>query len=318
MRSTKPAHGSAGDRRPGSRPGARIRAAVLLLGIVAAAGSVTAARAAQDPAGQPEPMAASMPRDASSTPTVTTTSTPTVTPTRTPTGPPYVPSTPTSATPAPAVGPPDTTGKRVFLRDCAWCHGEQAEGTAVAPSLQDKGAATVDFWLSTGRMPLSSPDQEAVSGPPSYSPATIRSIVDYVGSLGTQGKPIPAIHPGDVAEGQSLFVTHCAACHSSSGTGVIVVDGKRAPQLYHQTPRQIAEAIRTGPGEMPPFSEEEVDQTQLDDLVSYTRSLGDPQVKGGNGLDQFGPIFEGSVTWLIPVPVLIIVLLLLGQRRKQS
>lgn len=295
MRSTKRARGSTRNRR--------LRTLVLLLGIVCAAGYTTSAWAAQDPSGSS---------------TASPSASPTTTPTGTPTGPPYVPSTPTSATPAPALGPPDTKGKKVFLRDCAWCHGQQAEGTGVAPSLQDKGAATVDFWLSTGRMPLSSPDEEAVSGPPSYSPATIKSIVDYVGSLGTEGKPIPEIHPGDVAEGQSLFVTHCSACHSSSGTGVIVVDGKRAPQLYHQTPLQVAEAIRTGPGQMPPFSEEQIDQTQLDDLVAYATSLGDKQVKGGNGLDQFGPIFEGSVTWLIPVPVLIIVLLLLGQRRKQQ
>ena len=59
-------------------------------------------------------------------------------------------------------------------------------------------------------------------------------------------------------------------------------------------------------------------EDKLDDLVAYASSLGDQQVRGGNGLDQFGPIFEGSIAWLIPVPALIIVLLLLGQRRKKQ
>jgi ubiquinol-cytochrome c reductase cytochrome c subunit len=278
-----------------------LRAGVLLLGIVVAAGVATAARAAQEPGqagavasgNQPRLVAAAMPHEASQAPT------------------------PSPSAPPTATGT-SSKGRQVFLRDCAWCHGEQAQGTGVAPSLRDKGAATIDFWLSTGRMPLASPDQQATSGPPSYDAATIRSIVGYVGSLGVVHEPIPQVRPGDVAEGQSLFITHCAACHSSSGTGVIVVDGKQAPQLWGTPPTQVAEAIRTGPGEMPPFSSEEVDETQLDDLVSYVSSLGSPQVKGGSGLDQFGPIFEGSIAWLIPVPVLIVVLLLLGQRRKKE
>lgn len=289
MTPTRPARGSSGTRRHGRR----LRAVLLLLGLVAAAGVATAARAAQDPAGQPRPMAATVPADVSHPPSPS----------------------PSSAPPTPVAGPP--RGRQVFLRDCAWCHGEQAQGTGVAPSLRDKGRADVDFWLSTGRMPLASPNQLATAGPPSYDKATIRDIVDYVGSLGVPGKPIPVVRPGNQAEGQSLFITHCAACHSSSGTGVIVVDGQDAPQLYHVPPTQAAEAVRLGPGQMPPFSDKQIDQTQLDDLVSYVSSLGSPQVKGGNGLDQFGPIFEGSLTWLIPVPVLIVVLLLLGERRKQ-
>lgn len=295
----------------------RLRAVVLLAMLVAAAGAVTAARTGQD-SGAVRPVAATMPRAVESpgpSPGPST-PTPTATPTSTPTG--TATATPTS-TPAPTpLSSNARQGRTVFLRDCAWCHGEHAQGTGVAPSLLDKGSAAVDFWLSTGRMPLKQPDQQAQSGPPAYSPATIKDIVAYVGSLGHAGEPIPVIHAGDEAKGQSLFITHCAACHNTSGTGVIVVDGQQAPQLYHNTPRQIAEAIRTGPGEMPVFSDKEVDQTQLNDLVAYASSLGDQQVRGGNGLDQFGPIFEGSIAWLIPVPALIIVLLLLGQRRKKQ
>ncbi|HET8561717.1 MAG TPA: c-type cytochrome [Marmoricola sp.] len=303
MRQPAPAPGSARGREPGARRRARrrarTRAVVLLLALVAAAGVATVLHMPRGPAGNPRAMAAALPeqvphdfaQQASQGPTP-------------------------SPSPPPQPGP--DRGREVFLRDCAWCHGEHAQGTGVAPSLLDKGPADIDFWLSTGRMPLANPDQRAESGPPSYDGATIRDIVGYVGSLGARGKAIPEVQPGDMAKGQSLFITHCAACHSTSGTGVIVVNGQQAPQLYHQTPRQIAEAVRLGPGEMPPFSDKEVDQAQLDDLVTYAASLGDPQVKGGNGLDQFGPIFEGSIAWLIPVPVLVAVLLLLGQRRKKQ
>ena len=44
--------------------------------------------------------------------------------------------------------------KVAYLRDCATCHGADARGTAFGPTLQGVGAAAVDYWVSTGRMPL--------------------------------------------------------------------------------------------------------------------------------------------------------------------
>src|SRR4051812_48639914 len=50
----------------------------------------------------------------------------------------------------------DTPGdvRTVYLRDCAVCHGADARGTVDGPSLQGVGRASVDYWVSTGRMPL--------------------------------------------------------------------------------------------------------------------------------------------------------------------
>ena len=44
-------------------------------------------------------------------------------------------------------------GQQIFQLTCATCHGLQAQGTAVAPSLIGVGSAAVDFQVSTGRMP---------------------------------------------------------------------------------------------------------------------------------------------------------------------
>ena len=44
--------------------------------------------------------------------------------------------------------------KMIFQRDCSTCHGADAAGTAFGPSLQGVGRASVDYWLTTGRMPL--------------------------------------------------------------------------------------------------------------------------------------------------------------------
>ena len=37
------------------------------------------------------------------------------------------------------------TGKKIFLANCASCHGKNAEGTDNAPSLIGVGSASVDF-----------------------------------------------------------------------------------------------------------------------------------------------------------------------------
>jgi ubiquinol-cytochrome c reductase cytochrome c subunit len=201
----------------------------------------------------------------------------------------------------------------VFLRDCAWCHGNSGSGTNNGPSLSSAGEADADFQLRTGRMPLDSPDDQPQPGPPAYGPDTLDALVRYVGSLGT-GEPLPTVRPGDVGHGQSLFTANCAPCHSSSGTGMILPDGTWAPQLYNTGSEQIADAIRIGPGEMPRFGDKQLDETDVDDLVTYVQTLGRPQVKGGNPLDQFGPIAEGIFLFFVPLPLLLLVIRLLGKK----
>jgi len=220
---------------------------------------------------------------------------------------------------APRAAAPMTTtsdeGRQVFLRDCAWCHGDQGEGTQFGPTLQQSGEAAADFYLRTGRMPLKTSDQEAEPGPPAYSDSTIRALVSYVGSLGV-GEPMPDLAPGDVAAGRRAFLANCAACHSSSGTGVIVSGGEDAPQLYDTKPEQVAEAVRVGPGPMPPFGKGHLSDAELADIVAYVDQLGPQQVKGGASLDQFGPIAEGAFALAVAVPLLVGVAFLLGKRAK--
>jgi len=207
-------------------------------------------------------------------------------------------------------------GREVFLRDCAWCHGTDGSGTHNGPALTDVGAEAADFYLRTGRMPLDSPDQDVRSGPPAYDDATISALVAYVGSLGN-GPGIPALAAGDAAAGRKLFLENCAACHSSSGTGTIVSGGQPAPELWHTGKRQVAEAMRVGPGPMPPFDEKQLDPQQVDDIVAYVHQLGSPQDPGGAGLDQYGPIVEGAVALLVLLPCLVVVIRLLGRRAPE-
>src|SRR2546427_11379122 len=71
--------------------------------------------------------------------------------------------------PAPPFNPADP-GVVLYLRDCAWCHGNQADGTTRGPSLIGVGAASADFELSTGRMPLTKVEEEPERRTPHYTP----------------------------------------------------------------------------------------------------------------------------------------------------
>src|SRR4051812_41118848 len=57
-------------------------------------------------------------------------------------------------------------GKQLYLTSCASCHGVDGSGTNQGPPLIGVGAASADFMLTTGRMPLTDPSAEAVRKPP--------------------------------------------------------------------------------------------------------------------------------------------------------
>ncbi|MBO0702572.1 MAG: c-type cytochrome, partial [Candidatus Dormibacteraeota bacterium] len=200
---------------------------------------------------------------------------------------------------------------------CSWCHGMDGSGTHNGPSLIDVGAQAADFYLRTGRMPLSSPTALDQRGKPAYDDATIKALVQYVGSLG-QGPGIPAVAAGDPVRGRELFLQNCAACHSASGTGTVLSTGRPIPDLWHTADQQVAEAIRIGPGPMPPFGPGQLTASDVNDVVTYVHDLGSRQVQGGNGLDQYGPIAEGLVVFLVLIPCALLVVRLLGRREPEG
>ena len=72
----------------------------------------------------------------------------------------------------------------------------------------------------------------------------------------------------NLATGASLFALNCAACHTITGAGDELAYGTNAPSLHYATTTQIAEAIRTGPGNMPRFTGN-LSDSQVRDIVAY-------------------------------------------------
>ncbi|NNN22356.1 MAG: c-type cytochrome [Acidimicrobiales bacterium] len=209
-------------------------------------------------------------------------------------------------------------GKIYFDQSCSSCHGMGAEGSSRAPNLVGLGPATIDFWLTTGRMPLSNTIVQPERKPPRYDPSQSLDIVAYVTSLGPGGPLIPNISGvpnASIAEGASLFALNCAGCHTITGAGDELASGAYAPSLHQATPTQVAEAIRTGPANMPRFSPGIMTNRQVNDIVKYvTQSIQHPNNAGGFGLGGVGPVAEGFVGLLIGVGILMLFALWIGDR----
>lgn len=195
-----------------------------------------------------------------------------------------------------------TNGKALYDIHCASCHGADLNGTNDAPALRGVGAASVDFYLSTGRMPAAIGTQQAPPGlQPSFPRAQIDAITAYITSQAPGGPPIPKLQTVvDVQRGRDLYEANCQACHGVYGQGAIVGFGWYAPATWAATPLQIAEAVRSGPGMMPVFDSSEISDRDLGALVNYVDSLRtvtfDP---GGWEIGRIGPVAEGFVAWIL-------------------
>ncbi len=207
-------------------------------------------------------------------------------------------------------------GQALYEANCSTCHGLQGEGTANGPSLQNVGPAAVDFMLSTGRMPLANPGDQPVRDEPKFTPDQTAAIVAYVETIAPGGEPIPTVDPaaGDLARGAEVFLNTCAGCHGAGATGDSVGGGQIAPTINPADPTQIGEAIRIGPGLMPRFGPETIDQADLDSLAAYLLWIRDHGEDGGLQLGRVGAVAEGLVIVVVGLGLMILFLRLTGAK----
>jgi ubiquinol-cytochrome c reductase cytochrome c subunit len=206
-------------------------------------------------------------------------------------------------------------GMALYDNGCSGCHGFMLSGRAgQGPSLIGVGAGPVDFYLSTGRMPLQDPTDQPERAHPAYTSHQIDALIAFITTLGG-GPAAPAADPadGNLSTGFQIFTENCAGCHQIVGRGGMTL-GAFAPSLQHDTALQIAEAIRMGPYVMPHFDSSQINQSQLDSLVRYVIQTRHPDNAGGWGIYNIGPIPEGMAAWFIALLALVLVARLIGER----
>ena len=218
-------------------------------------------------------------------------------------------STASAETPAAVTQATSEEGQKLFASNCASCHGLMAQGVkGVAPSLYGVGAASVDFQVSTGRMPLANQSPQAEKKPTQFTPAQIASMAAFVASL-SPGPAIPSAEflqaKGNSATGAELFRINCAMCHNVAGAGGALTEGKFAPALSGVLPRHIYEAMITGPQNMPVFNDMNLTPAQKADIITYLKYLDNNPSPGGIDLGNLGPVSEGLFIWIFGLGALI-------------
>jgi ubiquinol-cytochrome c reductase cytochrome c subunit len=210
-------------------------------------------------------------------------------------------------------------GRALFLANCASCHGVDATGRQQAPSLVGVGAASVDFQVGTGRMPLQRTSPQAPEASVKFRPEQIAQLSAYVASLGP-GPGIPTaeqVDPdngGDASRGATIFRTNCAMCHNFAGKGGALTRGKYAPNLDGTTPTHIYEAMLTGPQSMPVFSDQTISPQEKRDIIAYLKLTEEQPTPGGFSLGFIGPVNEGLVAFVVGLAALIACAVWLGAK----
>ena len=201
-------------------------------------------------------------------------------------------------------------GRALFQVGCASCHGLNGEGQITdviqGPPLIGVGAASVDFQVGSGRMPMARPEEQAPVKKNLYTQEEIAALAAYVASLGP-GPDIPTeemydpegLTEEELARGGELFRSNCSACHNFRGAGGALPEGKYAPSLEGVSEEHIYEAMLTGPQQMPVFSDEVMRPEDKRAIIGYLNHLNEQPEPGGLGLGGIGPVSEGLWAWIL-------------------
>ncbi len=216
------------------------------------------------------------------------------------------------------------TGKQLFDTSCVTCHGANLQGVAGrGPSLIGVGEAAVYFQVSTGRMPAERGEAQAPRKQPIFDEGQIEALGAYVQANG--GGPTlvrdadgsiaqKSLRGNDLGRGGDLFRLNCSSCHNFTGKGGALSSGKYAPNLEPPNEQQMLAAMRTGPQNMPKFSDHELSLEAKKDIIAYVKTVSEERQPGGNGLGGFGPAPEGMAAWIIGMVAVIGAALWIGAR----
>jgi cytochrome c oxidase cbb3-type subunit 3 len=162
-------------------------------------------------------------------------------------------------------------GERLFMNNCAQCHGSDARGSKGFPNLTDK------YWLhggspdkivetiTKGRIGQMPPMAAAVG-----SPEDVKNVANYVLSLSN------APHDSVRAQlGKAKFVA-CAACHGVDGKGNPAIG---APNLTDDTwlhgfgEQAVMNMVNNGKTNVMPAQQGKLTDAQIHVLAAYVWGL---------------------------------------------
>jgi len=182
---------------------------------------------------------------------------------------------------APSISPPKgdaMAGRQIFLTRCAVCHGEDARGK-IGPDLHGVASFGKTFLYAFISNPETLNNRATMPRLP-LSQQEIADVVAYLMALNempeiaeAQVTPMPTPAPSegapDVEQGKRLFQSKgCEACHGPGAQGTAL-----APNLVGKTAEEIRRQVRNPREKMPPFTPDQLSDSELEAIIRYIESL---------------------------------------------
>ncbi|MDD2712139.1 MAG: cytochrome-c oxidase, cbb3-type subunit III [Simplicispira sp.] len=162
-------------------------------------------------------------------------------------------------------------GERLFMNNCAQCHGSDARGSKGFPNLTDTdwlhggSPEKIHETLEKGRIGNMPPMAAAVG-----APEDVRNLSHYVMSL--SGSPHDSVR---ASLGKSKFAA-CAACHGADGKGNQALGAPNLTDdiwLHGWGEAAITAMINNGKVNQMPVQAEKLTKSQIDVLTAYVWGL---------------------------------------------
>ena len=162
-------------------------------------------------------------------------------------------------------------GERLFMNNCAQCHGSDARGGKSFPNLTDGDwlyggdPETIKTTITEGRFGIMPPMAAAVG-----TPEDVRNLAHYVLSL--SGSPSDSLR---ASLGKSKF-TACAACHGMDGKGNHAMGAPNLTDdvwLHGWGEAAIIDIVNNGKQNQMPAQKDKLTEGQIGVLTSYVWSL---------------------------------------------
>lgn len=170
-------------------------------------------------------------------------------------------------------------GQRLFLQNCAVCHGSQAKGARGFPNLTDGD------WLYGGTPDkiLETIHKGRQGGMPAWQAQLgedgVKAVSEYVLSLSGQTGQT-GLNASWVAEGEKLFKSNCVACHGADGKGNQGIGSANLTDsiwLYGGDRASVRQTIRFGRAGQMPAWEKQLGEQRINLLAAYVYSVSRPQ-----------------------------------------
>ncbi|RYZ11572.1 MAG: cytochrome-c oxidase, cbb3-type subunit III [Comamonadaceae bacterium] len=158
-------------------------------------------------------------------------------------------------------------GERLFMNNCAQCHGSDARGGKGFPNLTDRDwlhggePGKIVETITKGRSGVMPPMAAAVG-----TPEDVKNVANYVLSLA--GEPHDSVRAG---LGKSKF-TACAACHGIGGVGNQAIGAPNLSDkvwLHGYGEAAIVQMINGGKHNVMPPQEGRLTEAQIGVLAAY-------------------------------------------------